>query len=839
MPGNFGQRSSVPDNFEVDESVPMAERLGSLLKKGFSGLDIVRYHAKSMDKTLSGLLPADLDRRPIAVFATGGYGRMELCPHSDVDVMFLVKDDSCKALVEDIYYRLIDTGINLSHSVRTEYECFEEARGDLRTRTSLLDIRLIAGSQSWAAAFLQKSYPEVVLRGSRGFFTDRLKEFKARQKKFGQSVFLLQPNVKESGGGLRDVHEAIWLSKIALGLKKFEDLEKVLSEEDYVKLSRAYDFLLRLRIALHLASGKEQDLLTFDFQRKAADMLDVHDTKYFSASERLLRFYYLKARTIKEITEKARNVAGSMYVVIPRSFRTIKINERFSLSQNKIMLNGAVSFRERPWIVVEAYMLHLKTSKSFTMHLRESIRKSLFLINKKVRASREAVRGIMDIFESERPYAALKMMHDDGVLDRFFPEFGTLRCRVVYEPYHIYTVDEHSLFAIKALEGLDSPGDGYDRAFAHVFNCFGEKEILYLSLLFHDVGKTKGSRHSAEGYKSIKSILDRLSLSNKQREAIEFLVKNHLLMSNVAFTMDVDDAETISDFADAVKDESLLNALFLVTYADMAAVSVSFLTPWRKHMLLELFNRTVKHLRGIVEETTRYLLEHLERDERRDEVMRFLKTMPRRYVTVSPPLKIVAEFETLALVKSSGFAVTLERKNASLTELTVCARDRPGLLASMVGVLSSRRLNIQSLRTFSSTMGLVIDRFLITNYSEMWWEGMDELIESELGDAVSGKESVPMRKYPYKDKRFSPFVDIDKDNPAPYPMAIEVMSSDRLGLLYDVTEAISQNGLDIVMSKVNTEADVAHDVFYVRAFDGYISNDTILATLNDIWKILN
>ncbi|MBF0606531.1 MAG: hypothetical protein HQL61_03125 [Magnetococcales bacterium] len=870
------------------------EELKQLLLTGHRGCDIVRYHSRRMDEFVCRTVAdtngnaGDTQSTPcFGVFATGGYGRSELAPHSDIDLMFLLRDRGDTAQIEDIYYRLLDSGIHISHCVRTPRECIEEGLKDVRTRTSLLDTRFIAGNPQMQQVFRDSVLTGLLyidapgrtwldapgrtwLKNQREFFAMRLHEMSDRHKKFGASVYLLQPNVKDSAGGLRDVHEALWLSKIALNFKSMADFAQILSRSDYRRLLAAWDFLLKVRIALHLstlsnghrAPARGSDTLSFNDQQTVATLLGISDTRYFSASERLLRLYYIRASTIKTITEKIRNIAGSMFVRMPRRAKTYRIDNLFSLSQNKIMINDEQVLKKFPHKIIDAYIISARTGKGFTKYLTSLIRKHTHLINKEVRTSRAAISGLMEIFRSPAPYASLQMMFNDGVLGRLIPELAPLRLLVVSEPYHIYTVDAHTMLAIKTLQQLGSPTGGYDKIVSLIYNNFKDKEILYMAVLFHDIGKAMGRWHSTRGYMQVKPVLDRLqhpplpppkggeepgaSWSGKEPGAswsakdVEFLVKNHLLLSRSAFTKDIDDHDTIAELAEGIRDERTLNALLLVTYADMSAVNPDFFTDWRKSLVIALYNRLMKHIRGIERQ---YTETYIGND---DEIRDIVATMPRRYLQTTAPKKMRREVELLRVFNTCGFALSLEHRTGNTTELTVLARDRAGLLSDIVGVLSLRALNILSLRTFASTNGYVIDRLQVSNYKELWWEGMDELIEAELRQVCVPKnpDTVPplvVRKYPRRDTRIAPFLEVDND-PARHYTVFETISTDRIGLLHDIVSVFSNNALDIMMARVNTEMDIAHDVFFVtgaKMIKKPVETETIMVLMGQLWNVLN
>ncbi|KWT95161.1 [protein-PII] uridylyltransferase [Candidatus Magnetominusculus xianensis] len=816
----------------------MLDAMAGLLADGFTGRDIVRWHAMKIDAVVRSALP---QTHSMALFAIGGYGRCELAPFSDIDLMFVINDRSDTNSVEAVYYKLLERSLPLSHSVRTIDECIDELKRDVITRSSLLDARFLCGSPAIAKKYREIVEPEVFIKGHRDFFIARLKENQKRTMKFGKSVYMLQPNVKESDGGLRDVHEALWLSKIALHLKCIEDMSKILPLEDYKKLLKSYDFLLRLRTALHIVSARANDILSFDLQEDAARTLGLGASKYFRASERLLRFYYLKAKAIREITARVRNIAGSAYVRIRRKFTVSKINDTFSLSQNKIMINSTDALKKEPSLILDAYRMCSITGKDFTTFLRDFIKRHLYIIGKKTRSSPRAVTAFIDILKGSRVFTVLRAMHDDGVLDRFIPEFGFLRSLVVYEFYHVYTVDEHTLFTIKALETL---AEDSNTLLGRTYHNFQQKHVLYLSLLFHDLGKSRGALHSAEGYKVIKPIMERFNLSKSEREEVEFLVRYHLLMSRTAFNSDIEDTEVIAAFSDSIKNERLLSALFLITYADMSAVNPDFFTSWKKNMLADLYRRMLKFMRGVKEDTYRYIDAFLEEGKHfppatKQAITEFIGSLPERYLASGTPETVIKEFSLYLDFKKSGCAFSMEKNKDDTLSITIIGSDRPGLLSSIVGVLSARMFNIVSLRTFNSyDTGFIIDRIEIANVSSLWWDGLDDLLRDELTAAALGTKTPAIRQYPNKSAIFKPMLELDNESMAQYTI-FEIMASDRVGLLYDMTRIFASNSLNILMARVNTESDLAHDVFYVLSGQHKPQCDEIMKVMAGLWQTLN
>jgi [protein-PII] uridylyltransferase len=833
-----------PEVFKTDFS----GELGAMLLDGASGRAIVRRHAEKMDDYIRSLLPPDFGGSAYALFAVGGYGRMELAPHSDVDLMFYAWRRKDAQYLQSAYYRLVDSGFRMSHSARDRRECVQEARKDLTVTTSLMDARFIAGNPEAKTSFEEHVLWRITIGDKREFFAACRQNSAARHAKFGSSVYLLEPNVKESEGGLRDVHEALWLSRSALRLKDFDALSAVLSEIDMRRLERAYDFLLRVRTALHLFGGRCTDVLSFEYQKETARALGINRSGRFSASERLMRLYYLRARAVKQLCARVINACAAAAIQPRRWFfknglsKKIRLDENFSLLQNRITVSSGGEEKNmiNPTLVIEAYLLASKHEKEFSGRLHDLVRGSLHLINKKVRGSSGAKRSFMEILRGGRVHATLRAMHDDGVLERFIPEFGSLRLLVVHEPYHIYTVDEHTLRAIAALEGLRNPRAGGGEPFREILEGFEDIPLLYLALLFHDVGKGRGRSHEAEGYRILKSALDRLELSpdagRSGRELVEYLVLHHLHMARFAFGRDFKEPEVMAGFCEPIRDLKTLDALLLITYADMSAVNPEFLGGWKKTLLVELYGLARRFMQGIKEDPAGYILRAAQALGRGPEIQAFVGAMPARYLVSAAPKRIIEDFAIVESARREGFSAGFAEDNGTCV-ITVSAPDRPGLLADLVGALSARMLNIVSLRTFLADDGIVLDTIRVSNYKKVWWEGFREMLTGELRGVAAASKRPPTPKHRQKKRRFPPMIDVDNESSARYTV-FETLCPDRLGLLYDITRCFSENSLDILMARVNTQSDAAQDVFYVCEKGSGLTPKTLQTVTAALWDFI-
>lgn len=809
---------------------------------GSSGRQLAAFYTQKIDGFLSGIFNSIESKKPIALIAIGGYGRAELAPYSDIDIMFFAEDKTDSKKVESVLYKLWDAGLTVGHCFRTSEECIAEAKKDLRTHTSLLEARFIAGDRDMYNYFHEKVYPELAYRKQKNFISGKLKEMEKRRRDFGGSVFLLEPNVKEGQGGLRDIHTVLWLSKIALKINNIEGIADIISRNDFRRFIKAYDFLLKVRFCLHLISSRRDDTLSFSIQDYVSKKMGFNDSKKFSGSERFMRYFYLKASAVKEIASTISGMCLRQWLITGDrgAARKKKITDNFLLYKGVIISSEKDILKNNPVSIIEAFCAFSKTGRYFSHTLREDIKRNLLLVGRKVRNSRKAVAFFLEIFKGRRVYETLREMHETGALGRFIPEFGALKSLVIHEPFHRYTVDEHTMLAIRNLEILTPTKYKNLEHLAEIMKNIKEREILFMALLFHDIGKAAGRRHEEEGYKRLKNIVERFNLDIEKRQRIEFLVRNHILMSVFALKREIDDAEVIAQFADAAGDEESLRALCLVTYADMSAVNPVFRTEWKAYLLKELYEKTLNHLRGIRKDPAAYIESILSSRavEDREGLSSFLTEMPERYLLSTPPEKIQEDYSLALSVRSGGFAVSISEKARGITEITIGAWDSPGLFSRLVGFLSSKGLNIVRAMLHTGKNGLVIDKIQVSNWKELWWEGMEDLIKNGLRNAAAGGETInPHGIAKEVSGKFDVFVELDNET-SKKNTVVEFFSQDRRGLLYDVSKLMHESGLNIISARVNTESGIAQDVFYIQQVGGKVNGIKAVELIASLWKNL-
>ncbi|MCL5238710.1 MAG: [protein-PII] uridylyltransferase [Nitrospirae bacterium] len=820
--------------------------------KGSHKLRVTSNKLKDKDSSDSSL---SSDSSPdLALVAVGGYGRMEVAPYSDIDIMLLAKNrDSVNTdAAQDVLYRLWDMGLNISHCFRTLPECIEDSLSDLKTRTSLIESRFLAGDRGIFDEFKRDVYQKILFKNKKEFVRDMLREIDSRHKTYGDSVYLLEPDIKEGSGGLRDVHSASWLARVVLRLGELKEFRTLLPEGDYRHFMNAFDFLLRARLCLHLASKRRNDVLSFEFQEAVARRLGFKDTKRFLSEEIMMRLYYKKAGSVTDALKRIMNMSGRQYlksfINLTPDFYIKKITDDFYVSRNEIIIKDSTIFK-RTDKILEAFYVYSITGKKFSYQVREILRGRSLFINK-TRVSGKAIHCFLDILKGDRVYETLREMHGTGILDRFIPEFGRLRHLVLYEPYHRYTVDEHTLIAIKNLEALKNTRHTKLRRLAGILKEV-KQETLYLSVLLHDIGKglseKRFGRHEDSGYRMLKGILERFNIGGADRQRIEFLVKNHILLSKLALARDTDAPETVTQLAETVETEESLNALYLMTYADMTAVNPHFWTEWKAYLFYDIYKKAVDHLRGV---RGRYY------DTADEKLKKFIEDMPERYIVSRSDEMIYSDYALTVRAQAGHVAISIDDRPDSTAEIGIATEDMHGLFSRIVGALSLRGLNIVQARLYTGKSGLVVDKILVSNWKDIWWQGMGEQIKNDLKEAISQlrqeagdgkslcepeKSTVPRFSVsPFHaeclspvSKRLERFVEIDNETSDEYTI-LEIFLPDRLGLLYDISTRLYRHKVDIISAIINTEDEVARDVFYLQHYGGKLNAGVVFNVLNAV-----
>jgi [protein-PII] uridylyltransferase len=829
---------------------------------GASGGEIVAAMTAAMDDMIRALFRyADAEharRSPklnqkITVVARGGYGRGELNPQSDVDLLFLhdyKRGPYAEIVTEIMLHTLWDAGLTVGHAVRTAKECVRLANDDLKEKTALLDARFLCGDEKLYAELDKLLVTNVLNRNQDNFFKIKLEESRKRHAQYGDSIYLLEPQIKEGEGGLRDLHTAMWLAKVKYKVHSLEELvqKAVITEPEAAEVIEARDFLWRVRNSLHFLSGRHFDQITFEMQERIEPMLGFRPEEGQAAGAALMRAYYQYAATIHRFAEGliARVTENSPGGRFFRRAPIRKIRHGVIVQQTLLSVVDPDFFKDDPLNLVTIYADCQAHGVSLSGSAYQLVRDSLGLIDDKVRRDPHVSAALMKILSGRQRVAeTLEAMHLSGVLGAIIPEFGNLYARVLHDLYHIYTVDRHSLVAVRELERLRS-GEFKDQTplLTEVARELDRLPLVFLALLLHDIGKGHGHDHHERGASLTAEVSERLGLDSEEIDLVVFLVRNHLMMSQVAQKGDLDDHTTVEEFARAVGSIDRLKALYLLTYADMRAVAPKVYNNWRDMLLSDLYMRALKVLEqgdreaadparrlATVKDGVREIL--LAASAPSAEVEAFLKEMPDRYFFTVPEADIQLHFDLMRRLSDRALVCRIRHfPELEFTEFIVVTRDRPGLFSMIAGALTANNLNILSARITTRTNGIAMDVFRVSHQmgaSSMAMEDERWLrVERDLERVITGEQDIAAlvataQKVQTAGRRFVRHVptEVTVDNRTSEQFTvIDVFTQDRVGLLFAITHTLFKLGLLIHLARISTNADQALDVFYVSDRDG-------------------
>ena len=826
------------------------ERLKMRHRSGESGLKAVAIRSHQVDLTVARICrlvasetsdPNDHDLEKVAVVALGGYGRAELAPFSDVDLLFLHsgKPEEVRRFNEEALKLLWDVGLKVGHSFRSSRECLAMARDDLHSRTALIESRLVIGSEGLLAEMRALLDAELLrdARATTRFLETMRGELAERHARAG-AVAVQEPNVKEGVGGLRDVHSILWIGHARSGRAGLAALAEagLLEPNELRALRRGHEFLLRVRNELHFASGRRNDVLTLDQQEALAASLGYVAGGGLHASEVFMREYYRRASEVANVCLSfARRQLEAPRQGILSSFRPRRTRGSLEIRDGSLSHRGQ-ELEGGALQVLETFAIAQAEGLPLSADLEQAIRAKLHLVDGRFRESREAAAAFMHILARRgRVGPALRAMHRTGFLGRFLPEWARITFLVQHDFFHRYTVDEHSLRAVEALDAVAIGQDPRAIPFGRVLDEIYDAGPLYLGMLLHDIGKGRDGRHVEHGTRIAARITQRLKVEPKTAEDAVFLVARHLEMSQISQQRDLSEAALIESFAERMGTLERLDLLMLLTFADHCAVAPGIWNEWKGSLLFELYRRARAKLAGSAEEegtadaARAAAAEALRADFPPEQIEGHFAMLPERYLRNTDTGHLVRHFKMLA---SRGDAPVLlewqDLEDEHCTELTVVADDRPGFFAKVAGSLTANGINVLAVDLFSRDDGVVIDTFMLSEHFEHLpvKPSRRDSVAALVEDAVLGRADVavsvdrwlsrnprkPRRRWGRADR--GPSVRFDNEASASATV-VEVRVADRPGLAFHIASTLAGLGLDITFAKVATDRSLALDVFYV------------------------
>ncbi len=785
----------------------------------------------------------------ISLVAVGGYGRGELAPYSDIDLLFLLPyklTPHCEQVVEYILYRLWDLGLKVGQSARSIEDCLARAKGDLTIKTSLLEARYLWGDQELFDKFRKRFHKECMAGQGEGFYQAKLGERRQRHEKFGPSRYALEPNIKEGKGGLRDLQTLRWIGRFLYGDDTLDKLveQGVLTEDAAHRFDKAEAYLWVLRCHLHYLRGRAEEKLTFDIQLEIARRLGYRDHAGNNAVERLMKHYFLTAKAVGELTRffctavEAQHLRRS-FIRLPSIGLRKREVEGFGLDGGRLSVPNAKHFDKHPRDLLRIFRVAQKHDLDIQPMTFTWIADRARLIDKAYRDDPDANAIFMKILtsRSKGPETSLRRMNEAGVFGRFVPDFGRVVAQMQFDMYHHFTVDEHTIYALGMLHKIETGALAEVAPIAsRVVHEIRSRRVLYIAVLLHDIAKGRAGDHSVLGAEVAEQLCPRLGFTEDQTETVTWLVRYHLLMSNTAFKRDIEDPKTIADFADQVQSVERLRQLLVLTVADIRAVGPKTWNGWKAQLLRDLYNRSEEHLSGglifagrerevdgmlgelrqkLADWPSADLEAHLERGH------------PGYWLSFPPSIlerhaRLVREAELDQRRLSVDFRIDAWE---AMTEVTIYVPDRVGLVSQLAGAFALSGASIVEARIFTLKNGKALDVFAIQDSEGGPFDQPTRLarltatIERVLGapeQTLAALKTLPPHVNPAA-RAFpvAPRVLIDNKASAAFTV-IEITGRDRRGLVHALTAALMEQDLRIANAKISTFGHRAVDTFYVK-----------------------
>ena len=799
------------------------------------------------------LNPSEAER--MAVVATGGYGRGLLAPGSDIDLLFLLPYKQTawgESVAETILYCLWDMGLKVGHATRSVDECLRQSKADMTVRTSILEARYLLGDRKLFDELIERFDKVIVQSTAAEFVAAKLAEREERLRKTGQSRYLVEPNVKDGKGGLRDLHTLFWIGKYVYRVRSVEELvdRGVFDPEELRLFRRCEDFFWSVRCNMHFVTNRAEERLSFDIQREIAQRLGYTERPGMKDVERFMKHYFISAKHVGDLTAilcaaleesqaKSAPSLGRMFAKLkPRKGRTtLRESDDFVVDNNRIGIADPDAFSRDPVNLIRIFHLAQKHSLAFHPDAMRAATRSLKLIDRKLQENPEANKLFLEILTSKNdPETVLRRMNEAGVLGAFVPAFGRIVAMMQFNMYHHYTVDEHLLRCIGIMNDIERGGnEEYSLANDLVRTLQPrQRELLRVALFLHDIAKGRIEDHSIAGARVARRFCPRLGLSAAETELVAWLIEVHLAMSTTAQSRDLSDRKTVETFAGVVQSLERMKLLTILTTADIRAVGPGVWNSWKAQLLRTLYYETEPVVTGGFSEIDRARRVEMATAEFRgqlkdwapEEIDAYIaRHYPAYWLKVDLPHKL-AHAQLLRRAAIEGRTLVVEHsfdKARGVTELTVVAPDHPRLLSILAGACAASGANIVDAQIYTTTDGLALDTIAVTREFEQDEDEsrralrVAETLEKALRGEIRLPEVIAHRgtgKSRLRAFALEPEVHINNDWSNRYTV-VQISGLDRPGLLYELTATLSKLNLNITSAHVATFGERAVDVFYV------------------------
>lgn len=799
----------------------------------------------------------------LALVAVGGYGRGELAPFSDIDLLFLLPykmSPYCEQVVEFMLYRLWDLGLKVGQATRSIEECLRQAEADLTIRTNLLEARYVWGDQELYEQFKLRFQKAVVKGHGDAFYHGKLAERSTRHKRTGGSRYTLEPNIKEGKGGLRDLQTLLWLARFVCRAETMGALvgKGMLTSAERAAYDKALNFFWTLRYHLHYLTGRGEERLTFDLQPEIARRLGYTDHAGTKGVERLMKHYFLIAKSVGGLTRYVcAAIEAKLFKKPMLRIPAIGILRKelggYPIEGGRLTIPRRDHFAQHPIDLLRIFAVAQKHDVEIHPTAMTAMSHSLRLVDR-LREDPVANAQFLEMLTSEKgPEVTLRRLSEVGILGRFIPDFGRVVAQMQYDMYHSYTVDEHTIFAIGILARIEQ-GELKDEApiASQVVKEVLSRRVLYLAVLLHDIAKGRAGDHSILGGDVAEKLCPRLGLTAEETEQVAWLVRYHLLMSNTAFRRDIDDPKTIADFVDLVQSPERLRLLLVLTVADIRAVGPKTWNGWKAQLLRELYRRAFDLMLGglnTAQEDRAASVISILRQELTDWPETDLTLHAERghpaYWLAFPPAALGRHARMIRAAEGEQRPLSVEfniDRWRSMTEVTIYTPDRQGLFSQLAGAMALCGASIVDARIFTLRNGKALDTFFVQDSEGGPFDRPARLakLSSTITRVLDAPEHTlgqlqdlpPLANPAARNFPVIPRVLIDNRASATHTV-VEVNGRDRRGLLYYLTAALTKSNLQISSAKVSTFGHRAVDVFYMKdQFGLKVENEARLKTLH-------
>jgi len=853
-------------------------RIREIHDQGAGGLEVAGARSVMVDNVIrTAFLTSQEHLSPqkpvqVAVTSVGGYGRGTLNPGSDIDLLFLLPVNSTKIppltkeLIQEILYLLWDTGFKVGHSSRSINECINEAKSEQQSKTALMDTRLIAGNSELVNDFIRCYQRDCILKDPEAFFELRRQDLRSRHRKYSRTVFLQEPHVKESCGGLRDYHNIIWVEQVKRGTNELEALvrERILTRSAYKEINAAYDFVHRVRNELHYHTGSSTDILTLQLQGIVATNFQYPEESILRRCESFMRDYYRHTRAIYHHTSSLMEIfqieinendeAKGWLKFLPKAKKKRVELDGFIIRDGRIYPKNNGIFSDDPRRMMRVFKECQLRNITLAPQTRKLIKANWGLINSDFRNSKDNREIFRAMLERKGSVAEiLRMMHRVGVLGRWMPEFGALDCLVQHEFFHRYTADEHTLRCIEQMDALIEDDSREHEIYRKILTDLKDPYAIYLALILHDTGRAENVREHTDGSAMLAAqVCSRFKIKGARRSLLTFLVDHHLTYWRYATSKNLEDPEVIEEFAGIMRDQERLEALLVFTYADSNGTNEEAWSPWKETLMLQLYRSTRDFLSSgknqynadradeikVLKKRTKNRL----KEKYHEQLEIHFETMPKGYFRYMASESLAIHIRAVRrYIKKSAKASTefnesdlrwINRDNLGYTELVVTAMNRPLLIEKVACALAASQINIIAADVYTRTDGITCDIFHVCTEDQQPVTNATtkKKVEATFSELIQ-KSAYDSSKYLKKKRNF-----LQKDateGGLPFPVrafvnnrasqqytAIEVQALDRIGLLHDIFLNIGKRGLATVHARICTEKGAAMDTIYVSNMDG-------------------